>query len=158
MEVKSVPTNGQTTKSSSSTATANVNTNNVQHQQKPTVPATTAGSVPTKTLSKANRRKNKQQKNFQKLQLRAHIRHVKKEQKQIAEDALQKQVNQNLLQCAEGEELKLLARILQPNNEDLFRVYLALEGDLMQALNMRRASYKIHPFGSTISGLAFRGK
>lgn len=89
---------------------------------------------------------------------RAHIRQVKKKQKQHAEDALQRQVNDNLLQCAEGDELKLLARILQPNNEDLFRVYLALQADLMQALNMRRTSYRIHPFGSTISGLAFKGE
>lgn len=114
-----------------------------------------------KILSKTNRRKNKQQKNLQKFQVRkdrAHIRQVKKQQKQHAEDALQNEVNENLLNCAEGEELKLMARILQPNSDDLFRVYLALEGDLMQALNMRRAFYKIHPFGSTISGLAFRGK
>lgn len=152
-------TNGPTTKASSLTAPANAN--NVQQPQKPTVPAAAAGSVPTKILSKANRRKNKQQKNLQKLQVRmdrAHIRQVKKEHKQQAEDALQKQVNENLLHCAEGEELKLLARILQPNNDELFGVYLALENDLIQALNMRRAFFKIHPFGSTISGLAFRGK
>lgn len=46
---------------------------------------------------------------------RAHYRQVKKEQKQHAEDVLQNQVNENLLNCREGEELKLLARILQPS-------------------------------------------
>lgn len=73
------------------------------------------------------------------------------------QDKLQISVNENLTNCQEGDELKSLSRILQPNNDHLYMVYKKIFNDISNVLNVLGTEYHIHPFGSTISGLAFKG-
>lgn len=71
---------------------------------------------------------------------------------------LQEAVNGKLMFCPREEQLGLLHRILQPSNIDIDLMFRAITWDLMIVLNKLRFYYKIHQYGSTITGLAFRGR
>lgn len=60
--------------------------------------------------------------------------------------------------CPSEEQLSELYRILQASSIEIDKIYRAITEDLMIVLNKLGFYYKIHQFGSTIMGLAFRGK
>lgn len=80
-----------------------------------------------------------------------------KQKPQISEDPLEKEVNQHLVDCEEGEELKVLSRILQPNSDYLYDIYLRIHSDISESMGKSEYNFTIKPFGSTVSGLAFKG-
>lgn len=84
-------------------------------------------------------------------------RKKQKEQQRAIEDGLQKKVNDLLATCPVGDEVQTLTRILQPHSAELCAAYQQIHFDLDQMLRSKCVYYKIFPFGSTISGLAFRG-
>lgn len=67
-------------------------------------------------------------------------------------------VNSKLMYCPREEQLNMLYRILQPSPVEIERMYCPITWDLMSVLNTLGIYYKIHQLGSTITGLAFRGK
>lgn len=71
---------------------------------------------------------------------------------------LQGTVNSKLMYCPREEQLGLLYRILQPSIIEIDKVYSAITWDLTIVLNNLGFYYKIHQLGSTVTGLAFRGK
>lgn len=57
----------------------------------------------------------------------------------------------------EGTELKILCELLQPNIVQICTVYNLINQDLTSIISSRYQKFEIHPFGSTVSGLAFKG-
>lgn len=128
-------------------------------KKKPPIPAAAVGII-KKINEKNNIKKNirpPRGNNNQQISKRQK-QQQKKEQQQVDEDNLQRKVNEALENCPEGEELKMLTRILQPQNEELGRAFEQIRMDLCRLLSSKCVHFQIHPFGSTISGLAFRGK
>lgn len=75
------------------------------------------------------------------------------------DDPLEMTVNQALQSCNQGDEIKALCFVLQPNTNMLEQAFNYIKYDLMTVLHEKFPKYRIevNAFGSTINGLAFKG-
>lgn len=75
-------------------------------------------------------------------------------------DDLQKAVTNALENCRPGRELQALCFTLQPNNNWLLSAFNQIKADLHRTIANRfpKDSIEIYCFGSTLNGLAFKGK
>lgn len=71
---------------------------------------------------------------------------------------LKNTVIKSLSECKEGSELNCLCRIFQPMPEDISLIYQSIYVDLNIDLMRTGYEWQISPFGSTIMGMAFKGK
>ena len=97
--------------------------------------------------TKTNKRKKGQQK--------------KRNRKEVASvnDLSLIDVRRALLNCPDGDELKALSHVLQPESNFLYAQYRKVHQDLANILQPRfENQFTINPFGSTVSGLAFKGE
>lgn len=82
-------------------------------------------------------------------------------QKQINTENIQKNVKNDLFdalrECKEGEELQAVIQNLITDQDELYRAYRQIEMDLNFVLNGKYSNFKIHVFGSAVSGLALIG-
>lgn len=81
----------------------------------------------------------------------------KKRQLPVA-DRLQEDVCKVLQNCGEGDELKALVYALQPESDFVGCVFEKILHDINRVLSMRYRNFEIHPFGSSVCGLAFKSK
>lgn len=92
---------------------------------------------------------------------RNHKKKKPQNQKQINTENIQKNVKNDLFDdlrdCTEGEELQAVIRNLMTDQDELYRAYRQIEMDLNFVLNGKYSNFKIHVFGSAVSGLAFIG-
>lgn len=75
------------------------------------------------------------------------------------ENPLEGPVNEVLLKCKLGEELKDLCFLLQPNPDTLERAFIFIKRDLLDVLYeiFPNSRIGVNAFGSTCNGTAFKG-
>lgn len=138
--------------------------------QKPTELNTTVNSNPTTTSPKKSIKCNLCQASFQNFteldahKLKFHRNQKKKKtqnQKQINTETIQKNIKADLFDdlrdCKEGEELQAVFRNIMTDQDEMYRMYRQIEMDLNFVLNGKYSNFKIHVFGSAVSGLALIG-
>lgn len=73
-------------------------------------------------------------------------------------DQLQEDVCRVLRNCEEGSELKALTYALQPESEFMECIFEKIVYDINNVLSQRFRNFEIHPFGSSVCGMAFKSK
>lgn len=73
-------------------------------------------------------------------------------------DQLQEDVCRVLRNCNEGSELKALTYALQPESEFMECIFEKILYDIQNVLSQRFQNFEIHPFGSSVCGMAFKSK
>lgn len=73
-------------------------------------------------------------------------------------DQLQEDVCRVLQGCDEGAELKALTYALQPESEFMECIFEKIEHDIVNVLTQRFRNFEIHPFGSSVCGMAFKSE
>lgn len=126
-------------------------------------PASTKGQQSTGNSSQNDKKtpaQGQQQNNGQSNQKKDKNKRKRQSVAQNKEDKLQIAVNQALSVCNQGDEIKALCAVLQPNPNTLERAFKLVKRDLMAVLHERFKSYQfdVTAFGSTVNGLAFRGE
>lgn len=139
--------------------------------QKPTVEASTSvNSNPSNTSPKKSIKCTQCQASFQNFteldnhKLKFHRNQRKKKplnQCKINTETIQKNIRNDLFDdlrdCNEGEELQAVFRNIMTDQDEMYRAYRQIEMDLNFVLNGKYSNFKIHVFGSAVSGLALIG-
>lgn len=73
-------------------------------------------------------------------------------------DHLQEDVCRALRHCEEGTELKALTYALQPESEFMECIFEKIVQDIKNVLSQRFRNFEIHPFGSSVCGMAFKSE
>lgn len=73
-------------------------------------------------------------------------------------DHLHEDVCRVLRNCDEGTELKALTYALQPESDFMECIFEKIFNDIKTVLSQRFQSFEIHPFGSSVCGMAFKSK
>lgn len=76
----------------------------------------------------------------------------------VQNDQLAKILNEELEKCAENDEINVLLKVLQLNVYDIIDIYRVIFKDLVDVIGQKyHKSFTISQFGSTLTGLAFKG-
>lgn len=81
-----------------------------------------------------------------------------KKRKMPIVDQLHEDVCRVLSHCEEGTELKALTYALQPESEFMECVFEKIVFDIKNVLSQRFRNFEIHPFGSSVCGMAFKSE
>lgn len=73
-------------------------------------------------------------------------------------DQLHEDVCRVLRNCDEGTELKALTYALQPESEFMECIFDKIVHDIKNVLGQRFRNFEIHPFGSSVCGMAFKSE
>lgn len=73
-------------------------------------------------------------------------------------DQLHEDVCRVLRNCDEGTELKALTYALQPESEFMECIFEKIVYDIKNVLSQRFRNFEIHPFGSSVCGMAFKSE
>ncbi len=73
-------------------------------------------------------------------------------------DQLHEDVCKVLQNCEEGSELQALTYALQPEGEFMECIFEKIMFDIRGVLSQRFRNFEIHPFGSSVCGMAFKSK
>lgn len=71
---------------------------------------------------------------------------------------MQEQVRNHLINCESGRELDILHKTLKPDYQTLWLKCMEVKKDLLLAFQRNYPFVRLEVFGSTVMGIAFRGK
>lgn len=113
----------------------------------------------TPTENSANAEKKSPQPNrTKKTQQNIKPKRRQKKRKLPMVDHLQEDVCRALRHCEEGTELKALTYALQPESEFMECIFEKIVHDIKNVLGQRLRNFEIHPFGSSVCGMAFKSE